>query len=99
MSLVDLVESQAEFFSCDGCSAEVAARRKASFSAGRQAALEASLQDLSEKWKKKYPKCGILRTLVKLRHGSKLWIQGHEFSLDRRHSKRRGSFGLRSSRR
>lgn len=36
---------EAQFFSCDGCSDEVAARRKA------------SLQELSEKWKKKYPKC------------------------------------------
>ncbi|CAJ1332972.1 unnamed protein product [Effrenium voratum] len=36
---------EAEFFSCDGCSQEVADRRKA------------SLQSLSEKWKKKYPKC------------------------------------------
>ncbi|CAK8988278.1 unnamed protein product [Durusdinium trenchii] len=35
---------EAQFFSCDGCSDEVAARRKA------------SLQELSEKWKKKYPK-------------------------------------------
>eukprot|EP00930_Biecheleria_cincta_P037709 TRINITY_DN2590_c0_g1_i2.p1 TRINITY_DN2590_c0_g1~~TRINITY_DN2590_c0_g1_i2.p1 ORF type:complete len:623 (+),score=129.39 TRINITY_DN2590_c0_g1_i2:65-1870(+) len=34
-----------KFFDCDGCSEEVAKRRKA------------SLEELSAKWKKKYPKC------------------------------------------
>ena len=52
---------EAEFFSCDGCSAEVAARRKALFNVTSANALKASLQELSEKWKKKYPKCGILK--------------------------------------
>eukprot|EP00931_Biecheleriopsis_adriatica_P071958 TRINITY_DN4593_c0_g2_i1.p1 TRINITY_DN4593_c0_g2~~TRINITY_DN4593_c0_g2_i1.p1 ORF type:complete len:601 (+),score=147.98 TRINITY_DN4593_c0_g2_i1:48-1850(+) len=36
---------EAEFFTCDGCSPEVAERRKA------------ALEELSQKWKKKYPKC------------------------------------------
>jgi len=37
--------SEEEFFKCDGCSEEVAQRRKQ------------ALKDLSESWKKKYPKC------------------------------------------
>jgi len=37
--------AEGEFFSCDGCSAAVAERRRA------------ALIELSEKWKKKYPKC------------------------------------------
>ncbi|CAE8593068.1 unnamed protein product, partial [Polarella glacialis] len=37
--------SEEEFFTCDGCSAEVGATRKA------------ALVALSDKWKKKYPKC------------------------------------------
>ena len=36
---------EAEFFTCDGASPEVAERRKN------------SIKELSEKWKKKYPKC------------------------------------------
>uniref|UniRef100_A0A7S2LY95 Glutamate-1-semialdehyde 2,1-aminomutase n=1 Tax=Zooxanthella nutricula TaxID=1333877 RepID=A0A7S2LY95_9DINO len=36
---------ETNFFSCDGCTAEVAARRKA------------AIEELSGKWKKKYPKC------------------------------------------
>lgn len=35
-----------KFFDCDGCSPEVAARRKA------------ALKELSDKWTKKFPKCG-----------------------------------------
>ena len=87
---------QAQFFSCDGCSDEVAARRKAIFDltetsltqkceklftlfqslwtpwkemdmfisllSCKSLAMEASLQELSEKWKKKYPKCFLART-------------------------------------
>jgi len=34
-----------QFFTCDGCSAEVGEKRKA------------AIMELSEKWKKKYPKC------------------------------------------
>lgn len=37
--------SEEEFFTCDGCSEEVGARRKA------------AIEELSKKWKAKYPKC------------------------------------------
>lgn len=37
--------SEDEFFNCDGCSPDVASRRKA------------ALKELSQKWKGKYPKC------------------------------------------
>jgi len=37
--------SEDQFFDCDGCSAEVAERRKA------------AIKELSERWKAKYPKC------------------------------------------
>jgi len=37
--------SEENFFDCDGCSAEIANRRRA------------AIQELSAKWKKKYPKC------------------------------------------
>jgi len=46
--------SEEDFFSCDGCSSEVAERRKA------------ALATLSAKWEKKYPKCKDFSKELKL---------------------------------